>query len=119
VLEPIVLKWIGGAAPWSLVAPLTHEDGPNQICVPIGFKTDLASVPRLFWALIPPHGRYIRAAIIHDYLYIHKPVSRSIADRIFLDLMRRDGVPRWKRWIMYSAVRLGGWKGWLGYGKAE
>lgn len=36
--------------------------------VPLGFITDLASVPRVLWALLPPHGRYAKAAILHDYL---------------------------------------------------
>ena len=48
---------------------------PNQgqaykfVEVPIGFVSDLASVPSILWSKYPPQGRYAIAAIIHDYLY--------------------------------------------------
>ena len=84
----------------------------RMITVPAGFETDFASVPRLFWRLIPPWGRYSAAAVVHDYLYATASVTRYEADRIFLDLMKRLGVPLWKRRLMYRAVRLGGWASW-------
>jgi hypothetical protein len=84
----------------------------RMITVPTGFETDFASVPRLFWRLIPPWGRYSAAAVVHDYLYATASVTRYEADRIFLDLMKRLGVPLWKRRLMYRAVRLGGWISW-------
>lgn len=34
-----------------------------------GFEWDLSSVPRLFWAILPPNGDFIVGALIHDYLY--------------------------------------------------
>lgn len=37
--------------------------------VPKGFVTDFASVPEILQGLIPPTGRYGKAAVIHDYLY--------------------------------------------------
>jgi len=84
----------------------------RSITVPAGFETDFASVPRLFWRIIPPWGRYSAAAVVHDYLYETDAVSRLEADRIFLDLMKRLGVPFWKRHLMYRAVRIGGWLPW-------
>ncbi len=45
------------------------DDNSDIIHVPAGFVTDLASVPRIFWTLLPPDGKYAKAAIIHDYLY--------------------------------------------------
>ena len=84
----------------------------RMITVPAGFETDFASVPRLFWRIIPPWGRYSAAAVVHDYLYATASVTRYEADRIFLDLMKRLGVPLWKRRLMYRAVRLGGWASW-------
>ncbi|MMS78136.1 DUF1353 domain-containing protein, partial [Salmonella enterica] len=49
-----------------------------------------------------------KAAIIHDYLYDNALRTKWEADRIFLDGMTVLGVPRWKRTIMYWAVRLFG-----------
>ena len=40
----------------------------TKITVPVGFVTDLASVPRAMWWAIAPFD-VARAAIIHDLLY--------------------------------------------------
>ena len=77
----------------------------REVEVPVGFVTDFASVPRAFWRLIPPWGRYSPAAVVHDYLYGQDDWPKAEADRAFLDLMRQVGVPRWKRTMMYWAVR--------------
>ncbi|EKH4088143.1 DUF1353 domain-containing protein [Escherichia coli] len=96
---------------WRLVEPFEFwlRDNPDDVIyVPEGYVTDLASVPRLLWALFPPHGRYAKAAIIHDWLYDNGLRTKVEADRIFLDAMTVLGVPRWRRRLMYFAVRLFG-----------
>lgn len=47
------------------------------------------------------------AAVIHDWLYSTECVSRSYADRVFFDILQENDV--WSSYIMYAAVRLGGW----------
>ncbi|ECE7748109.1 DUF1353 domain-containing protein, partial [Salmonella enterica subsp. enterica serovar Ngili] len=47
-------------------------------------------------------------AIIHDYLYDNALRTKEEADLIFLDGMRVLGVPKWKRTVMYHAVRMFG-----------
>ncbi|ECW0107059.1 DUF1353 domain-containing protein [Salmonella enterica] len=84
------------------------DDNSDVIEVPAGFVTDLATVPRIFWILLPPDGKYAKAAIIHDYLYDNALRTKQEADRIFLDGMTVLGVPKWKRTVMYWAVRLFG-----------
>lgn len=91
-----------------------RELGERVIEVPRGFETDFASVPRFFWRVVPPWGRYSPAAVVHDYLYSTGKVSREDADRAFLTLMQRLGVPAWKRSIMYWAVRWFGGLAWEG-----
>lgn len=96
---------------WRLVEPFEFwlTDNPDDVIyVPEGYVTDLASVPRLLWTLFPPHGRYAKAAIIHDWLYDNALRMKAEADRIFLDAMTVLGVPRWRRRVMYLAVRLFG-----------
>jgi len=66
----------------------------------------------MFWALLPEDGLYTPAAVIHDWLYKTHLVNRAEADRIFLEIMERDGVPRWKRLAMYWAVRIFGGAAW-------
>lgn len=87
------------------------EDG-RSYTVPEGFETDFASVPRFFWRLVPPWGRYSPAAVLHDYLYSQGLGTRAQADQVFLDMMQRLAVPAWKRRMMYLAVRLFGRGRW-------
>ncbi|EKN4849223.1 DUF1353 domain-containing protein [Yersinia enterocolitica] len=96
---------------WRLVEPFEFwlTNNPDDVIkVPTGYVTDLASVPRVFWTLFPPHGRYSKAAIIHDYLYDNTLRTKKEADKIFLDGMQVLGVPWCRRKIMYVAVRLFG-----------
>ena len=94
---------------WELLADFEYHVGEypsaEVIRVPAGTITDLASVPRPLWALFPPHGRYAKAAIVHDYLYARGIGTKERADRIFLEAMTVLGVPRWRRVLMYVAVR--------------
>ena len=40
----------------------------GEVTVPAGYITDLASVPRIAWAVIAPFD-VARAAVVHDILY--------------------------------------------------
>ena len=97
---------------WQVLAAFEYHVGsyPSEevITVPAGTITDLASVPRILWAVFPPHGRYAKAAIVHDYLYEHGIGSKAWADQVFLEAMEVLGTPPWRRWAMYWAVRLFG-----------
>lgn len=103
---------VDDAGRFTLLEPFTFWLGPDKsgwaIEVPVGFETDFASVPRAFWPVFPPTGRYSKAAVVHDWLYRHPVVSRAIADAVFLHAMALLRVPRWRRWTMYLAVRLFG-----------
>ena len=94
---------------WELVFPLRWDDGWQRHVVPVGFKTDLASIPRPFRNAINVNGKSRRAAVLHDWLYSGKCVARVDADRLFLDAMAADGVGWVTRRAMYAAVRAAGW----------
>ena len=78
------------------------------ITVPEGFRTDLASVPRVLWSIFPPHGPWANAAVIHDYLYQTGYKTKKYADRVFLEAMTVLKVPKTTRTLMYWAVRIFG-----------
>jgi len=89
------------------------EDSDESIAVPSAFETDFASVPRIFWNIIPPDGQYSQGAVLHDYLYScvgcvgDKEYLRKECDKIFLESMTVLGVG-FRRRIMYRAVRMFG-----------
>ncbi|EKM6056584.1 DUF1353 domain-containing protein [Salmonella enterica] len=96
---------------WRVYEPFEFylsDDNSDVIEVPAGFVTDLATIPRIFWTILLPDGKYAKAAIIHDYLYDNALRTKKEADLIFLDGMTVLGVPRLKRKVMYWAVRVSG-----------
>ncbi|WP_079906817.1 DUF1353 domain-containing protein [Salmonella enterica] len=107
---PAILEMLGHYN-WRVYEPFEFylsDDNSDVISVPAGFITDLASVPRIFWTLLPPDGKYAKAAIIHDWMYDNALRTKKEADKIFLDGMTVLGVPKWKRMVMYWAVRVFG-----------
>jgi len=114
-----------GRAVWTVYEPIVFtyyaDDGdPVTVSVPAGEETDFASVPRIFWRIIPPGGVYSGAAAVHDWHYKHRihedtlgrTNARKLADYIFNEAMKAAGVKGWRRGMMYRAVRLGGAGGW-------
>lgn len=85
-------------------ASTTHHE-LNVIHIPAGFETDFASVPKLFWNVLPPNGVYGKAAVVHDYLYRTWHVAtKDEADHVFLEAMTALGVNWVVRYTMYYAV---------------
>jgi hypothetical protein len=107
-------QWAEGGRKGRLLEVYRRWTRYGVVTVPAGFVTDFASIPRLFWTLIPKLGPYNMAAVIHDYLYRTQPDgwTRRMADEVFYDLMREDGVRASRAWTMHRAVRLGGWVNW-------
>lgn len=94
---------------WRLLAPFSYLDPDNGLIkAPAGFETDFASVPRwpLTFALLGQYGH--AAAVLHDWLYSSGLLSRADADRVFLNALRSSGIARWRAWLMYAGVRIGG-----------
>jgi hypothetical protein len=116
-LTPLVVQADWGDT-WALAEPLVYAAPNVRIKVPERFVCDLASIPRLFQLLIPVNDSHRQAATLHDWLYYKKGVigdrvfNRAECDAMFLDAMRESGVPRWKRYSMFWAVRIGGWAAW-------
>jgi hypothetical protein len=121
-----------GRCTWQLQGPLSYDVGAEgsgeTITVPATATTDLASIPRFAWSLgFPPDGQWAKAAVIHDFLYRTNGTcvlnlrmyrtrkaaySRSEADNILREAMGVLGVPAWRRWVIWSAVRSFGGSGW-------
>ncbi len=96
---------------WIVQAPLQWwEDDGQSITVPIGFRTDLASIPRLFRNLpfLDPNGVSRRPAVLHDYLY-SKQITRMSADYKLFKALRAEGASYMTAWTFWAAVRAFGW----------
>lgn len=96
VLEPLIYVAKNGD---------THE-------VAAGSTSDGASVPRLFWRVLPPFGKYWPAGLLHDAIYRTQSLSRKEADDLFFEAMESCGCSRLQCWTIYAAVRSFGWVAW-------
>jgi len=95
---------------WSVLREFEYQANRERFQVPIGQRTDFASVPRSLVWFIPRYGRYTKAAILHDYLCNlaeQGKFERREADGVFRQAMRSLGVAFIRRWIMWAAVRFG------------
>ena len=88
----------------------------GELVVPAGTETDLASIPRPLWMLLPPFGKYAFAAVIHDMLYGARPYGVSLkgwrkCDRTFWRAMKLSPhrVSAATRVLIYLGLLIGGW----------
>lgn len=95
---------------WVTRCPLVYNRDTEVITVPENFATDLASVPKVLWGVMPPFGNHTKAAVLHDYLYGQGVRPRKQCDEIFLEAMESLGVSKTRRYVMYWAVRAFGGK---------
>ena len=97
-----------------VMAPLVYESdvAKQTFTVPVGFKTDLASVPRMPIIFMLTGDTSSQAACLHDYLYTTHPVDRKTADAVLREASAVTEVPWWRRQLMWLGVRIGGGSHW-------
>ncbi len=114
-LGPLRMEDIDGCS-FRLLEPLVFvsEQHNGIFIVPAGVETDLASTPRGLWNMVPKSGRYNRAAVLHDAAYHHEVRTpdndrvrfiKPLADKLFHEAMRADGVGKVQAKLMYLAVK--------------
>jgi len=104
--QPLVRQ--SGDKDWIVEEPIVYRGNQESFTVPVGYRTDFASVPRIFTWLIPTYGAYTRPAILHDWLCDQARaglIARSDADGLFRRSMRELGVGFSRRWLMWAGVR--------------
>ncbi len=84
----------------------------ESISVPEGFVTDLASIPRGLWPLLPKHAIYTYPSVLHDYLYWFQPCEREEADEVLRLAMDELDVPTTTSFTIFNAVRMAGGRAW-------
>jgi len=117
----IVITPAGGNL-WQVLKKFDYITDKGEIInIPVGFEFDGASIPKVGWIVVghPLSQEYLAPSAIHDSLYRTQELSRKRSDHIFKEAMRDKGVDWWKRTMMWSAVRMFGWKPWDDYNKSS
>lgn len=90
---------------WILLAPFSYvTDAGVVYTAPVGFQTDLASIPQCFWVILPPFWKYAKAAVIHDYLLTELKLEPRYVNLIFKEGMLSLGVNKGQISIIYFGV---------------
>jgi len=121
----------GDRVQWQLSRQIIYDVGAEfsgeSIRVPVEFVTDLASIPKPFRNLLPPDGPWVKAAVIHDFLFAtsgtcvfrgfrycdrETPYSWKEANAILAEAMVVLGVPASKRAAINAGVAIGSRGAW-------
>lgn len=108
--QPLQVELVDGG--WRTCRPLVYwTEGiigdRVEYEVPAGFRTDFASVPRWLWSIFPPADpKYVAAAVLHDWLCSRKEFTYKFSDDLFFEAMGVLKTPIWKRWVMWTFVRI-------------
>lgn len=96
------------------------DDVAGVIKVPAGFVTDFASIKALhnvflysLYALVASYGNY--ASTVHDYLYYTGDLTRKNCDDVLYRALRAEGVAKWRAWLFWAGVRIGGAKSYTAH----
>ena len=132
--KPLKVQYVGEdrkRAIWELTESFQYHVGsyPSNFIINIesGFKTDFATIPKSLWSIFPPTGKYIKAAVIHDYLTdnkgkivyyksedisnincVYTELSKKRVDEIFKEAMGVLGVSSVVKFIVWKTVSLFG-----------
>lgn len=93
-----------------------------NIPIPKGFITDGATIPKLFWNILSPFGRFFKSCALHDYICLMAKLKnneapnlkeginiatqyRKRADTLLSLSMKRQGIKLWRRLLIVANVR--------------
>ena len=98
---------------WQLQTPLVYWSVflNRKLTVPAGFITDFASVPRMPFIYWFAGGATEAPAVLHDWFYrtCTLKVSRKQADDLLYEAIVARGYSRFRGWLMWAGVRVGGY----------
>jgi len=93
-----------------------------NIPIPKGFITDGATIPKLFWNILSPFGRFFKSCALHDYICLMAKLKnneapnlkegintatqyRKRADALLSLSMKKQGIKLWRRLLIMANVR--------------
>jgi hypothetical protein len=134
VSEEPVVRFLGDGRNCVLMSEIRFVDGNGREWIAeIGKQTDGASIPRPLWPMIggPYEGRHRDGALLHDDAYAEAPAAeagfwtadlspeRRAADVMLYQASVVRGTPRWRAWLIYQGVRIGGAFAWRDHARRK
>ncbi|TPH93729.1 DUF1353 domain-containing protein [Helicobacter pylori] len=112
------LEWINNR----MLVVFLNEVIISNIPIPKGFITDGATIPKLFWNILSPFGRFFKSCALHDYICLMAKLKnneapnlkeginiatqyRKRADTLLSLSMKKQGIKLWRRLLIMTNVR--------------
>jgi hypothetical protein len=114
-LGPLVLEADPAPDMWIFTAPLVWQDKQfGTLTVPIGFRTDLASIPYAFRSIpfLDTAGISRRPAGMHDWLYSWRMIGKDDADEFLKQSLLAEGAEPKVAAVFYLGVHEFGQAAW-------
>ncbi|MCA9420963.1 MAG: DUF1353 domain-containing protein [Nitrospirales bacterium] len=107
ISRPTITQLVPDPPVFMVAHPLryTPDDGQHEIVIPVGFVTDLASIPSLLWWWEAPHEGTMAPAIVHDYLYWEQSCTKDEADAVMYLAMLEIGLGEFTANRIYDGIR--------------
>jgi hypothetical protein len=112
---PLILQADSEPDRWIISVPLVWTDPVfGRLVVPCGFRTDLASIPRLVRNLpfLDPDGISRQGAAAHDWLYAWRGWGKAKADDFLRAALRAEGASALVAGVFYWGVSIFGDASW-------
>ena len=103
----LILRELDDGVHKETVQPIEFVDSQaRKWTVPVGTKTDGASIPRPLWSIIgsPFTGKYVKAAVIHDHYVATKYRSWMDTHGVLYEVMIKSGVDTKQALVIWAAV---------------
>jgi hypothetical protein len=105
----IDVRYINGRM-WELLSEFVYCSVLLNTCLhlPVGTRSNFASIPRALWSFVTPTDPHIAAAaLIHDELYhnVAYRITREQADKVLIEGMKILGASATQRAITYRFIR--------------
>jgi hypothetical protein len=100
---------------WTVMQNLIWKDDKfGTLVCPRGFYTDLASIPRILRniPMLDPDGLSRRPAVMHDWLYAWRGISKDNADEFLKEALLSEDATSETAEIFYMAVHEFGQAAW-------
>lgn len=97
---------------WVLLQPLTWDAFDLKLTLPVGWVSDLASIPKVLRNVLDVDGMSRCPALLHDGLYNCQQTSRAFADAQLRRALELYGESSFTAGVYWAGVRVGGWKPW-------
>lgn len=97
---------------WVLKSPGVWKSADLEATLPVGFVSDLASIPKLFRNILDVDGDSRLPALLHDSLYCCQQTTRVFADEQLKEALIAYGESSFGATVYWSGVRAGGWSHW-------